>query len=255
MHPKLEKLTSTFKNMRLFRFAILGLIMLPSLSLLAQVSQEPIFTKKIVGFKVQKMEQDYAPDKAYNKLTGERVSKEEYDRYLEHYKGIMLEAEYDKYGNISKHYINWEDPKDFPSITIGKNFENGDLFPEFVFNTVDGNKLSSADLKGRKVLLIFYPNLLPKSNPSALCKRMDANIEFAKSEVEKIIIMKPVEVNVDSLIQQIDDSYHIVTDTRNFFYRYNIVASPMTYLLDEEGIVIFRFNGLHDKGIYQALQK
>lgn len=175
----------------------------------------------------------------YNKLTGQKLTEEEINYLIEDHPGIVFEREYNKYGLLEKLLF---DPN---NILTGKvmirNEENqiksGELFPEFVFKTIDGEKVESKKIQDSWVLLRF--ELLSKMvNQEEITSLEKQIVEFnLTNKLTAVILFADTKTNIKQNVKPIDSIFKLVADGRNFQEMYNIIKFPTTILIDKNGVV------------------
>lgn len=175
----------------------------------------------------------------YNKQTGQKLTEEETNNLIKEYPGIVFEREYNKYGLLEKLLF---DPN---NILTGKvklrndanQIKSGELFPEFVFKTIDGEKVDSKNLQDSWVLLRFelLSQMINQEEISSLEKQI---IEFnLTNKLTAIILLDDTKTNIEQNVKLIDSIFKIVADGRNFQEMYNIISFPTTILIDKTGVI------------------
>lgn len=175
----------------------------------------------------------------YNKQSGHKLSEEETNMLLEKYPGIVFERVYNKYGTLEKLLY---DPKNILNgNAMLRNEKNqikpGELFPEFVFNTIDRKKIASKNLRGSWVLLRFelFSKLIDHDKIISLEKQIE---EFNLSnKLTAVIIFADTNSDITQNMKSIGSVFKLIPDGRNFQEMYNIIEFPTTILLNKDGIV------------------
>ena len=192
----------------------------------------------------------------YNKQTGQKLTEEETIDLLEKYPEIIFEHVYNKYGVVEKLLF---DPN---NIVTGKitfrNEENqikpGELFPEYVFKTIDGEKITNKKLYGSWVLLRFelFAKMINQQKITSLEKQI---IEFNLSnKLTAIIIFADTKNNIKQYLGSKGSIFKLVPDGINFQEMYSIIQFPTSILIDKNGVVYKYYTG-NEKIDFSNLKK
>lgn len=183
-------------------------------------------------------------DKVFDKLSGKKLKSSEVQQILIEHPNIALEPEIDKYGEVVKYYYDSQNIK-----TISERNENlqtkaGEVFPEFVFKTIDGETIKSENLNGKYVLIRFEAFALARFFKKKEIEKLDfqiLNLGY-KSNIESIICFADSKENILKEINLGDTNFKLVADGKWFHEKFNIVHFPTTLLLDKEGKVINHYS-------------
>jgi peroxiredoxin len=181
----------------------------------------------------------YISGNVYNKQTGQKLTEEETNNLIKEYPGIIFERVYDKYGSLEK--LLFDPGNILTGKVMFRNEENqikpGELFPEFVFKTIDGEKVDSKNLQDSWVLLRFelLSIMINQEEITSLEKQID---EFKlENKLTAVILLNDTKTNIKQNVKPMDSVFKIVADGRNFHERFNITKFPTTILIDKNGVV------------------
>lgn len=133
-------------------------------------------------------------------------------------------------------YEKIEKPNDLP---VGLEVE--ERAPSFELTTLDGEKISSDDLKGKKVLLNFWATWCPP------CKEEMPDMQklYEEYKDEDVVV---VGVNVTSTEKNREDVEKFVKEYQLAFpilmdeigevtHQFEILSFPTTYFIDSDGVI------------------
>ncbi len=195
-------------------------------------------------------------ENVYNKKTGEKLNQREIQELIEANPGMVFEKEFDKYGEVNRLYFHPD------SIITGRhstrNPENmtkvGEVFPPFVFRTVDGRKIDSEKLLGEWIMVRFevFARMTKKEPIADLSLQLD---QMKDTPVHAILVYADNFKNVrDEFQDGSNGKFSLVSDASNFQERYSITISPTTVIIDPEGRV-FKYIGPNEKVDLTELMK
>lgn len=143
----------------------------------------------------------------------------------------------------------------------------GDQIPDFSLNDQSGNVFSSADLKGKKALvLFFYPKDDTTECTKQACSFRDSYEDFTALGAEVVGISSDTEKSHTRFADKHQFPFKLLSDTdkkvRQAFNVKNsllIVPGRETYVADKSGEIIMVFNSMkangHMKRAIKALEK
>lgn len=195
----------------------------------------------------------------YNKNTGQRLSEEEMISLFQKYPDIFLEREYNKHGELVRLLF---DPNNIVTgATMNRN-ENarkkaGELFPEFVFKTVNGEKIKSEELLGSWVLLRFelFTKVIDVSKLYVLGKQIVEFNNTSKKKLTGVIVFNETEKKVKELFNTNEYDFKLVPNGRNFHEMFNIVRFPTTVILNDKGEVFKNYESSVPINFEELLKK
>lgn len=192
----------------------------------------------------------------YNKQTGQQLTEEETNNLIKENPGIVFEHVYDKKGILEKLLF---DPNNIltGSVVLRKEenqVKSGELFPEFVFNTVDGEKIASKKLRDSWILLRF--ELFSKViNPEEITSLERQIVEFNLTDkLTAVILFADTEADIKKNFGTGGSIFKLVPDGRNFHEMYNIIKFPTTILIDKNRVV-YKYYSRNEKIDFNKLKQ
>ena len=133
--------------------------------------------------------------------------------------------------------------------------EAGTQAPDFSLSDQDGNQVRLADLRGKKVLVYFYPKAMTPGCTTQACGLRDVNSELAALNVVVLGIspdsakrLKKFEERDSLNFRLLADEDHAVADAfgvwgpKKFMGKEYDGIHRLSFLIDEEGKVAHRFD-------------
>ena len=133
--------------------------------------------------------------------------------------------------------------------------EAGTQAPDFSLSDQDGNQVRLADLRGKKVLIYFYPKAMTPGCTTQACGLRDVNSELAALNVVVLGIspdpakrLKKFEERDSLNFRLLADEDHTVADAfgvwgpKKFMGKEYDGIHRLSFLIDEEGKVAHRFD-------------
>jgi peroxiredoxin len=211
-----------------------------------------------VAFSQTKQVQGYVSDrselsgKLFNKQTGELLSDEEIQKLRAEIPNFRYEPVYDVSGKIEKYLF---DPQD-PQKVIRRNPElqpkTGEKFPDFIFQTVKGKEVTNASLQGKWALLYFKNSVQTLNKPQFDQLISDLNQVSDQFEIEALAIFAYDE-SIESLVE--NSKLDGVKSGNGFFQRFHLISMPTTFLINPEGKVEAKFEGINPIDFIPFLEK
>lgn len=133
----------------------------------------------------------------------------------------------------------------------------GDQAPDFILETLDGEKVQLSDFRGQGVFLNFWATYCPP------CKEempyMDNQYKYFK---DKGVIVLAVDVGepkvtVEEFVKQYSLTFPVLLDpSEDVMSAYGIGQLPVTFLVDKDGMVVDRITqGLTEEEIYDFMKQ
>ena len=129
----------------------------------------------------------------------------------------------------------------------------GDRLPEFKLHDQDGNALSSDSLlNGKSVLIFFYPKNFTPGCTAEVCEFRDRYQDFLDLGTQVIGISSDSERSHQRFASKYELPYPLLSDSKGKVRKLFGVKGAMlgllpgreTFLFDESGKLIFKFNSL-----------
>ena len=137
----------------------------------------------------------------------------------------------------------------------------GDVAPDFSFRDYRGINTKLSDLRGRRIVLYFYPkDFTPGCSTEATEFARDYE-KFKAKNIDILGISPDDEVSHSKFREKMNIPYHLVPDTgftiskryavygpRKFMGKEYIGVSRTTFLVDQNGVIIKIFNKVKPLG-------
>ena len=137
----------------------------------------------------------------------------------------------------------------------------GDIAPDFSFSDYQGINTKLSDLRGRRIVLYFYPkDFTPGCSTEATEFARDYE-KFKAKNIDILGISPDDEESHSKFREKMNIPYHLVPDTdftiskryavygpRNFMGKEYIGVSRTTFLVDQNGVIIKIFNKVKPLG-------
>jgi peroxiredoxin Q/BCP len=133
---------------------------------------------------------------------------------------------------------------------MAKQLKEGDKAPDFSAPTDGGGKLKLSSLKGRKVVLYFYPKDDTPGCTTEACGFRDSLKSFGKIDAEIVGVSKDSEKSHDKFKDKYELPFTLVSDTdgkiceaygtwveKSMYGRKYMGIERATFLIDEKGVV------------------
>ncbi|WP_429045730.1 thioredoxin-dependent thiol peroxidase [Aeromonas hydrophila] len=142
----------------------------------------------------------------------------------------------------------------------------GSLAPDFSLSDQDGNQVRLADLRGKKVLIYFYPKAMTPGCTTQACGLRDVNAELAALNVVVLGIspdpakrLKKFEERDNLNFRLLADEDHAVADAfgvwgpKKFMGKEYDGIHRLSFLIDEEGKIAHRFDKFKTNDHHQVV--
>lgn len=122
----------------------------------------------------------------------------------------------------------------------------GNAAPDFELTTLDGEKMSLSDLKGKKVLVNFWATWCPP------CRSEMPDMQQIYDEYDDDVVIAAVNLTssessvdtVESFVNELSLTFPILLDEKGKVNNeYEVLSYPTSYFIDEEGIIKTKFVG------------
>ena len=137
----------------------------------------------------------------------------------------------------------------------------GDIAPDFSFSDYKGINTKLSDLRGRRIVLYFYPkDFTPGCSTEATEFARDYE-KFKAKNIDILGISPDDEESHSKFREKMNIPYHLVPDTdftiskryavygpRNFMGKEYIGVNRTTFLVDQNGVIIKIFNKVKPLG-------
>ena len=138
------------------------------------------------------------------------------------------------------------------------NLKEGDKAPDFAVPDAQGNVVRLKDLRGKKVVLYFYPKDDTPGCTKEACAFRDSFAKFKKRGIEVLGVSLDSEKSHQKFTKKFDLPFRLLADTdralaesygtygkKKFMGREYMGVNRMTFLIDEKGKI---------KKIYQKVK-
>lgn len=142
----------------------------------------------------------------------------------------------------------------------------GTLAPDFSLSDQDGNPIRLSDLRGKKVLIYFYPKAMTPGCTTQACGLRDVNSELAALNVVVLGIspdpakrLKKFEERDSLNFRLLADEDHAVADAfgvwgpKKFMGKEYDGIHRLSFLIDEEGKIVHRFDKFKTSDHHQVV--
>lgn len=142
----------------------------------------------------------------------------------------------------------------------------GSLAPGFSLSDQDGNQVRLADLRGKKVLVYFYPKAMTPGCTTQACNLRDVNAELTALNVVVLGIspdsakrLKKFEERDNLNFRLLADEDHAVADAfgvwgpKKFMGKEYDGIHRLSFLIDEEGKIAHRFDKFKTSDHHQVV--
>ncbi len=135
-------------------------------------------------------------------------------------------------------------------MTVDATVGVGDKAPDFDMPTDGGGRISLSELKGRKIVLYFYPRDDTPGCTTEACGFRDAMPDFSKVNASIIGVSKDTVAKHDKFKAKYDLPFTLATDEdgsvceaygvwqlKKFMGRESMGIVRSTFLIDEDGVI------------------
>lgn len=142
----------------------------------------------------------------------------------------------------------------------------GSLAPDFSLSDQDGNQVRLADLRGKKVLVYFYPKAMTPGCTTQACSLRDVKAELTALNVVVLGIspdsakrLKKFEERDNLNFRLLADEDHAVADAfgvwgpKKFMGKEYDGIHRLSFLIDEEGKIAHRFDKFKTSDHHQVV--
>jgi peroxiredoxin len=185
----------------------------------------------------------------YYKQTGKKIEKNEFIKLIQKNPNLPLEKVIGVYGEVTRYLVDLTLSNNALNPSGGKRVEKGELFPNFIMNTIENKKIELDKLKGKIVILRF--ELEADSFRFNKKEIIDLDSEInqindKKNKVEAIIIFSSSTSEVMQGYDLKNSNFEVVADAFNFREKYSITSFPTTLIIDKNGFLLDYYNRSED---------
>ncbi|MEP0985824.1 hypothetical protein [Ekhidna sp.] len=180
------------------------------------------------------------PTRVYNFHTGKKIPA---DQFMEMVNGkpFSIQREIDSYGRVSK--FLYDTTGNSGPREVREKMEVGEPFPPFNMWTVAMKKIRFNELRGKYIIVrfeLFADSYDFKNN--RLVNLENQMRALGQENVVGFMFFRGMQVQLESLDKQ-GSLFNLFVQGSNFHDRYGIIRTPITVVIDREGIVMRIFRG------------
>lgn len=234
----------------MFRILFVSLLCLVSTSLMAQ---------SLVGVEHTKVRVDrsFSVDKVFNKITGEKVSPEEFRNLIADNPNLLLEPVINKKGDIVKYLYDPNNTNGKYVLPRGMTLTEGTPFPNYELKAVDGKTINFENFKGKMVILRFEMEAdsfrFKKHEIAAMDQKINATNR--EDEIEAVIIFDASKDEINRGFDLNNSNFQLIPDGGNIQRQLHISRFPYTIVLNKEGVIMAVFKYSDNMNILELLNK
>ncbi|MCL7765463.1 redoxin domain-containing protein [Polaribacter sp. Z014] len=210
--------------------------------------QDKIITRKFTTTQVEKI--DFT--KIYNKKTGKKIKKDDFIKIVGNNPNLQLEEIIGVDGKIDKYLVNLS-KKSNSTINNRKNvIVKGELFPNFIAQTINKRKIELNKLRGKIVILRFELEANSFRFKKQEIKQIDNLINKVKNKREKvkaIIFFASNELDIKKGFDLTNSNFELIPNGLNFQEKFSITRFPTTIVIDENGKLVEYYNFIDDMNL------
>lgn len=197
--------------------------------------------KRVISTDTVKIKDDgFNLNKVYNKQTGKKITREEFNEFIKKNPKFYFERLYNEKGEITKYFIDPNSNKKSLSKSLNNQPKNGEFFPEFELRTIDNKKIKLKNLKGKFVIIRCELSATnPRLRKSEIID-LDKKVSTSKNK-SKIELINVFRSSKEEIYQGFDlENYNskFVPNGYGFYGRNHIKRFPSTFVIDKEGRLI-----------------
>lgn len=214
--------------------------------------QNKIITRKFTTTQVEKI--DFS--KTYNKDTGKKMKKKDYFKLVENNQNIELEKIIGTDGKIVKYLISTSKANNSRINYRKKPILKGELFPNFIAETVNERKIELNKLRGKIVILRFELEANSFRFKKQEIKQIDNLIDKIKNKSEKvkaIIFFASNKLDIKQGFDLPNSNFELIPNGLNFQEKYSITRFPTTIVIDENGKLAEYYKFIDDMNLKEMI--
>jgi len=148
------------------------------------------------------------------------------------------------------------------------SLEIGDTAPDFTLQTDSGGSITLSKLRGKKVIVYFYPKDMTPGCTTEACAFRDSTPDFAGTDAVVIGISKDSVASHDKFKQKYELSFTLAADTsgevcekygvwieKSLYGRKYMGIDRATFLIDQKGVVRGAWHKVKVKGHVEEVLK
>ncbi|MDT0541003.1 hypothetical protein [Croceitalea sp. P059] len=216
-------------------------------------TQDKMNNKVGVSYSKSYIDKEFADDKVYEKLTGEKLTRSQVNKLLKENPRLVLEKVFDEEGRVVKYLYD----ETIQGLGPQNRIEPEGNFGKFKFTSIDDEKISSEDLLGTLVLIRFavFPEMFHhKANE---IKALDEIINSSpnKGNIRAFILFNGSKQEIKAVFDYKESNFVPVANAMNFMQKFGIKRFPKTLVIDEKGILIEKFSYSEDINLDRYFEK
>jgi peroxiredoxin len=201
-------------------------------------------TRKFTTTQVEKIDLS----KIYSKKTGEKIKKKKYIELVKNNPHIQLERVYGVDKKVVKYLLDFTKTDSLLKNYSTKSIIEGELFPNFIAQTIDKKKIELNKLRGKIVILRFELEANSFRFKKQEIKQIDNLINKIKNKskkVEAIIFFASNKSDIKKGFDLPNSNFQLIPNSLNFQEKYSITRFPSTILIDKNGKLVkhYKFTG------------
>lgn len=200
-----------------------------------------VHQKRIISTDTVKIKDDrFNLKKVYNKQTGKRITKEEFNEIIKKNPRLYFERLYNEKGEIVKYFIDPDSNNMNLSKSLNGQPKNGESFPEFELKTIDNKKIRLKELKGKFVIIRCELSTTSPILKKSEIIEFDRKIQTSKnkSKIEFITIFRSSKEEISQIFDVEKYYSSFVPNGFGFYGRNHIKRFPSTIVIDNEGKLV-----------------
>ncbi|WP_347157043.1 hypothetical protein [Pontibacter chitinilyticus] len=173
----------------------------------------------------------------YDKLTGEQISYEAFQKLQQQNPHPSLQFNIDKYGQISSFVYDPVNKENRSYRDESRRTKPGEVFPPFVMKSLEGDTLSSEAMLGKVIVLNFQLFMrAPISNPEDLLSFDKAVSNYHKNgKAVPVIVTQSASEEATAFLRALNISSQVVPNGGMFPEKYIITGFPTYVVVDRKG--------------------
>lgn len=216
--------------------------------------QKKTITQKFTTTQVEKI--DFS--KIYDSVTGNKMKKKDYIKLLENNQNIESEKIIGTDGKIVKYLISVSKTNNLPINYRKKPILKGELFPNFIAETINKRKIELNKLRGKIVILRFELEANSFRFKKQEIKQIDNLIDKIKNKSEKvkaIIFFASDKLDITKGFDLPNSNFELIPNGLNFQEKYSITRFPATIIIDKNGKLVEYYKFIDDMNLKEMISE